>query len=404
MNDMRRYFPIYTHQPSLIYLDSAATTLKPQTVIDAELGYYREYSANVERGLYPLSEKATVEYEQAREKVARFVGADANEIVFTRGTTESLNLLAYALEDSLQPGDEILVSAMEHHSNFLPWQALALRKQLTLRILPFDAKGRLNIRVLEDFVTPRTKIFSFVSVSNVLGTINPIEALVREAKRLNPDIITIIDAAQAIAHLPVDVRSLNCDFLAASGHKMFGPTGIGFLYGKRARLETLSPFHYGGEMVDHASIEGSSWKPAPHKFEAGTPAIAQAIGLGAAVDFLTLIGVDAAREHEKKMLAYGLESFSRHFGGDIHIIGPEDLNERSGVIAFTIEGVHPHDLAQILGDDGICIRAGRHCAEPLHDVLCLPATARLAVSIYTTQADIDSLIEGIQRSRAIFMK
>ena len=425
MNDIRKHFPIYTHQPDLVYLDSAATTLKPEVVIEAELGYYREYSANVERGLYPLSEKATNEYEHAREKVAHFIGADTDEVVFTRGTTESLNLLASSLEQLLWPVparsnltptlssteareryecDEILVSGSEHHSNFLPWQVLATRRGLTLTILPFDSEGRLRVEDLEHYITPQTKIFSFVAVSNVFGVINPVQALIAEAKRLNPDIITIVDAAQSIAHLPTDVRVLDCDFLAASGHKMFGPTGIGFLYGKQSRLAALPPYHYGGEMVAHASVEGSIWKEAPHKFEAGTPAIAQAIGLGAAVDFIQSVGWEAMRVHEIHLLTYAFEQLTTHFGDTIQIVGSCTAHEKSGVIAFTLKGIHPHDIAQILGDEGICIRAGRHCAEPLHDILSLPATARLAISVYTTEDDIQRLVHGLEKARSLFMR
>lgn len=455
---IKSHFPLFAKQPDLVYLDSAATSLKPASVIDAELAYYEEYSANVERGLYPLSERATTEYESARTKIACFIGADPDEIVFTRGTTESLNLLSYSLESSLSPGDEIVVTDTEHHSNFLPWQALAKRKSLTLNILPIstisslfprdaitselsganrnriarssdetsegsgfacsvaagatDCAGEVRTGGLrksegvspfriEDiwrFITPKTKIFSLPFVSNVLGTINPLAEIITQARRINPDIIIIIDAAQAIAHLPIDVRTLDCDFLAFSGHKMFGPTGIGVLYGKRDRLNTLPPYQYGGEMVERASTEESTWKPAPHKFEAGTPPIAQAIALSVAVDFIASIDLDNAREHEKGLLEYATEKLSEHFGNQIRIYGPANIEDRSGVIAFTLDSIHPHDIAHILGESGICIRAGRHCAEPLHDALGISATARLSVSIYNSKEDIDKLVEGIEKA------
>lgn len=402
-SSLKKLFPIFANRPGLVYLDSAATSLKPAPVIDAERRYYEEYSANIERGLYPISEQATKEYEKSREKVARFIGADHDEIIFTRGTTDGINLIATALTGHVRPGDEIVITAMEHHSNFLPWQALALRAEATLKISPLKDDFRSDFP-LQGLITPKTKILALPFVSNVLGTILPVQKLIREARRVNPDIIVVVDAAQAAAHLPIDVRALDCDFLAFSGHKIFGPTGIGVLYGKRKRLTHLPPAQYGGEMVERASMNGSTWKPAPHKFEAGTPPIADAIALGTAIDFIQGLGLENIRAHEKKLLGYAIDGLKKTFGKDLVIFGPKDIENRSGVVAFTIAGVHPHDLAHVLGESDICIRAGRHCAEPLHDALGVSATARMSVSAYSSKGDVDALIAGIRRASRLFTK
>lgn len=450
INSIRSKFPIFKNRPGLVYLDSAATALKPQSVIEAERKYYEEYSANVERGLYPLSEKATAEYDAVREKTARFVGAGrSEEIIFTRGTTESLNLLSYSLEPLISEGDEILVTEMEHHSNFLPWQALAERTGATLKVLPLSCiscspfqgelpdvlvgvrgndiesdsnanyplptsplpRGRgnadsfmLDPEKLKAFITPRTKIFAFVYVSNVLGTINPVADIVGEAKQLNPNIITVVDAAQAAPHFQIDVKSLGCDFLTFSSHKMFGPTGVGVLWGKYKLLETLRPFHYGGEMVLEAHADKSVFKEPPHRFEAGTPNIAGVIAFGAAVDFIESLDWDTVRKHEKELLEYVIAQLKKTFGKSIRIVGPENIEDRSGVVAFTFEGIHPHDIAQVLSESDICIRAGQHCAQPLHNTLGIPATARISVSIYNSKEDIDTLVETLKSTKGLFTK
>lgn len=404
-DSIKQDFPIFAHHPDLVYLDSAATTLKPASVIARMTEYYEQYSANVARGLYALSEKATLEYEKTREMTARFINAtSSDEIIFTRGTTESINLLSYSLEPLINESDEILVTVAEHHSNFLPWQALAKRKKATLKILEVDADGQIHIDTLKTFITPKTKIFAFNFISNVLGTINPVADIITEAKRINPDILTVVDAAQAVAHLSVDVQKLNCDFLAFSAHKCFGPTGVGVLYGKLSLLEKIPPFQYGGEMVLEAGREHSVFKKSPHKFEAGTPDIAGVIAFQEAIEYIQTLGYDNIRAHELDLLKYAVEKLHETFGGSITIFGTKDISKRSGVIAFSLEGVHPHDIAQTLGEDDICIRAGQHCTAPLHDTLHLPATARLSVSVYNSKEDIDKLISEMKAIKKSFAR
>ncbi len=405
MLDIKDQFPIFASEPGLAYLDSAATTLKPARVLARMNEYYERYSANVARGLYPLSERATLEYEAARDEAAGFLNAAREEVVFTRGTTEGLNLLAYALEGRLQPGDEIAVSEMEHHSNFLPWQALAERTGATLAIVPFDRKTWvLDPEAVKKHLGPKTKIFAFTAVSNVLGSVNPVRELVAAARAANPDVITVMDAAQAAAHQSLDVRALGCDALVFSGHKAYGPTGIGVLYGKKALLDSLPPFHYGGEMVLEAKAGGSTWKEIPHKFEAGTPPIAEAIGLGEALRFIRGLGWENIRQHEERLAASALRKLEEAFGEAVRILGPDDPTRRSNIVAFTVQDVHPHDLAQALGERGVAIRAGHHCASPLHDCLGLTATTRATFSIYNTEEDIERLVEGIAKARELFTR
>jgi len=401
---IKKDFPIFTNHPDLVYLDSAATTQKPATVIAKSVEYYEQYNANIARGLYVLSEKATSEYEKTRTMTAQFLNAKMEEIIFTRGTTESINLLSYSLEKYIKEGDEILVTIAEHHSNFLPWQALAERKKATLTILEIDEDGQFKIDTLETLITSRTKIFAFGYISNVLGVINPVANIIAQAKQLNPSIITIVDAAQAIAHLPVDVQQLGCDFLAFSSHKMFGPTGVGVLFGKLALLEAMPPFQYGGEMVLEAKREDSIFKNSPHKFEAGTPDIAGVIAFQEALNYIQNLGYGDIREHELDILGYALEKLHETFGDSITIFGTQDVAKRSGVIAFSLAGIHPHDIAQMLGEKNICIRAGQHCTTPLHDTLNLPATARLSVSVYTTREDIDRFVLELKKIQATFKK
>lgn len=405
MLDIKDQFPIFASEPGLAYLDSAATTLKPARVLARMNEYYERYSANVARGLYPLSERATLEYEAARDEAAGFLNAAREEVVFTRGTTEGLNLLAYALEGRLQPGDEIAVSEMEHHSNFLPWQALAERTGAALTIVPFDRKTWvLDPEAVKKHLGPKTKIFAFTAVSNVLGSVNPVRELVAAARAANPDVITVMDAAQAAAHQSLDVRALGCDALVFSGHKAYGPTGIGVLYGKKALLDSLPPFHYGGEMVLEAKAGGSTWKEIPHKFEAGTPPIAEAIGLGEALRFIRGLGWENIRQHEERLAASALRKLEEAFGEAVRILGPDDPTRRSNIVAFTVQDVHPHDLAQALGERGVAIRAGHHCASPLHDCLGLTATTRATFSIYNTEEDIERLVEGIAKARELFTR
>jgi cysteine desulfurase/selenocysteine lyase len=404
---IKQDFPIFKNQPNLVYLDSAATTLKPASVIAKSVEYYEQYSANVARGLYELSERATREYEKTREMTARFINAfHKEEVIFTRGTTESVNLLAYSLESQLHEGDEILIPVAEHHSNSLPWQALAERKKAFLKVLEIHEDGSFKREMLSQLITPKTKIFAFGSISNVLGIINPVKEIIAQAKQFNPHVLTIVDAAQAVAHIPIDVQDLGCDFLAFSSHKMFGPTGVGVLWGKFEHLNSMPPFHYGGEMVIEAHIDAqaSLFKAPPHKFEAGTPNIAGVIAFQEALKYIQSLGFEAIRVHEAEILQYALEKLKQAFREKITFFGSQNVSQKSGVISFSIAGIHPHDIAQFLAEDSICIRAGAHCAQPLHDIFKLPATARLSVSVYTDTHDIDLFVDKLAKVQALLKK
>ena len=383
----------------LVYLDNAATSQKPVQVIEAMDVYYRGYNANVHRGIHRLSEEATEAYESARERIARFINApDPATVIFTRNTTEAINLVAWSWgRTNLKPGDEILLTEMEHHSNIVPWQLLAEEKGVKVRYIPFLDNGILDLTNLSDLLTKRTKIFAFTAMSNVFGTINPTKKLVAAARAVGA--ITVVDAAQSVPHLPVDVQDLDCDFLAFSGHKMCGPTGIGILYGKRALLEKMPPFLSGGDMIRRVTLEGSSWNDLPWKFEAGTPSIAEGIGLGAAVDYLSTVGMDAIHAHEQFITDYALEALSEV--KDMQFLGPP-VAQRGGVVSFNLTGLHPHDISQVLDQDGIAIRAGHHCAMPLHQRLCIPASARASFYLYTRPEDIDRLVTSLHRVRKVF--
>jgi len=383
----------------LVYLDNAATSQKPVQVIEAMDVYYREYNANVHRGIHRLSEEATEAYESARERIARFINApDPATVIFTRNTTEAINLVAWSWgRTNLKPGDEILLTEMEHHSNIVPWQLLAEEKGVKVRYIPFLDNGILDLTNLSDLLTERTKIFAFTAMSNVFGTINPTKKLVAAARAVGA--ITVVDAAQSVPHLPVDVQDLDCDFLAFSGHKMCGPTGIGILYGKRALLEKMPPFLSGGDMIRRVTLEGSSWNDLPWKFEAGTPSIAEGIGLGAAVDYLSTVGMDAIHAHEQFITDYALEALSEV--KDMQFLGPP-VAQRGGVVSFNLTGLHPHDISQVLDQDGIAIRAGHHCAMPLHQRLCILASARASFYLYTRPEDIDRLVTSLHRVRKVF--
>ncbi len=401
MQTIKNQFPIFDARPGLVYLDSAATSLTPQLVIDAVSSYYKTLSANVGRGLYATAEETTAGFEEVREKTARFLGADSDEIVFTRNTTEAINLLAYVLEDQIEPGDNIVVTALEHHSNFLPWKRLVEKRSAELRIIPFREDGSINPEQIGKYVDLRTKIFAFSAISNVFGTPNPVVELVRAAKDADPNIMTVVDAAQAAGHSEIDVHAWNCDFLAFSGHKCFGPTGVGVLYGKQALLSTLPPYQVGGGMVTDAATEEPTYKDAPHRFEAGTPDIASVFGLGATLDFVNSIGIDTIHEYESKLATKAVTALRESFGNDIRIFGAQDTRH-SGIVSFTLEGIHPHDIAQVLGERDICIRAGEHCAAPLHPVLSLPAPARASFSVYNTKTDIHTLVEGLKNVVKLF--
>lgn len=392
----------------IVYLDSSATSLKPLSVIDALTGYYTDYTANVFRGIYTTSEEATAAYEKARAKVAEFIGAPSpREIVFTRNTTESLNLLAAGIGKTIQKGDEVVTTIMEHHSNFVPWQQRAGKKNVNLpagkagcKIWDLDGNGRLNIHELDTLITPRTKVLAITAASNVLGTIVPIKEIVSIVKRLNPKCLVFVDAAQAVPHMAVDVIDWGADAIAFSAHKMLGPTGIGVLWAKMSVLEALAPYQYGGDMIEEVHRDKTIFKSPPHKFEAGTPHIAGAIGLGAAVEYLTKLGMNNVRQHEIELTTYALRTLKDVKG--ISVYGPTDAASRGGVIAFRLEGVHPHDIAQILDGSGVCIRVGFHCAQPLHEFLAIGPTARASFYVYTTKKDIDTLITGLEKVKKLF--
>ncbi|MEK4908770.1 cysteine desulfurase [Niallia sp. FSL M8-0099] len=400
---IRSYFPILNQEVNghpLVYLDSAATSQKPVQVIETIENYYREYNSNVHRGVHTLGTRATDAYEGAREKVRKFISASSiEEIIFTRGTTTALNTVAqsYAMEN-VKEGDEIVITPMEHHSNIIPWQQVAKKTGATLKYLPLQADGTIALADVENTITPATKVVSITYVSNVLGVINPIKEIAAIAHKNGA--VLVVDAAQGAPHVKIDVQDLDCDFLGFSGHKMCGPTGIGVLYGKKHLLENMEPIEFGGEMIDFVGLYESTWKELPWKFEAGTPIIAGAIGLGAAIDFLEEIGLENITEHEHKLAAYALEKLSSING--LTIYGPQNANNRAGVITFNIEDVHPHDVATVLDAEGIAVRAGHHCAQPLMKWLNVSATARASFYLYNSEEDVDKLVEGIGKTKEYF--
>ena len=400
---IRADFPILATEAHpgvpLVYLDSTASSQKPWAVIEAMDWYYRHDNANVHRGIHRLSEVATAAYEGAREKVQKFVNAAAAaEIIYVRNATEAINLVAYTWgRTNLKPGDEILSTEMEHHANIVPWQMIAAMTGATLRFLPFTPEGRLDLMQIDDYLTERTKIFAFTAMSNVFGTVNPTKELVAAAHRVGA--LALVDAAQSVPHLSVDVQDLDCDFLVFSGHKMVDPTGIGILYGKQHLLEAMPPFMGGGDMIRRVRLEGSTWADLPHKFEAGTPAIAEAIGLGAAVDYLNGVGMDAIHAYEQFLTHYALEALSEIPG--LTLYGPP-ASEKGGVATFTLQGAHPHDIAQLLDRDGVAVRAGHHCAMPLHHKLNINATARASFYLYSTTQEIDQLVTSLHKVRQLF--
>ncbi|HEX6923340.1 MAG TPA: cysteine desulfurase, partial [Bacillales bacterium] len=400
VREIKNQFPILDQKVNghpLVYLDSAATSQKPQAVIETVDRYYKELNSNVHRGVHTLGTRATEAYEGAREKVRRFINAPSTEeIVFTRGTTVSINTVAYSYGDAnVAEGDEIVITPMEHHSNLIPWQQLAKRKGAVLKYIPLQEDGTITLEDVEKTVTDRTKIVALAHVSNVLGTINPIKEVAEISHRHGA--VIVVDGAQSVPHMKVDVRELNCDFYAFSGHKMVGPTGIGVLYGKKAFLEEMEPVEFGGEMIDFVEYYDSTWKDLPWKFEGGTPIIAGAVGMGAAIDFLSEIGLDEIREHEHELAQYALERMSAI--DDIEIYGPK---ERAGLVTFNIKDIHPHDVATVLDAEGIAVRAGHHCAQPLMKELGVSATARASFYLYNTKADIDSLVDGLTTTKEYF--
>lgn len=378
---LRSLFPVLerqVHDKPLVYLDNAATTQKPLAVIDCLDNYYRRYNSNIHRGVHTLSEEATAAYESARERIARFINAPSDkQVIYTRNATEAINVVAHSWgRANLGPGDEVLITEMEHHSNIVPWQILQEQLGFTLRYVPITDGGELELSRLENLLTERTKLFAFVHVSNVLGTVNPAADLVRAAHAVGA--LALIDASQSVPHMPVDVQALDADFLVFSGHKMCGPTGIGILYGKREVLEAMPPFMGGGDMIREVKMSGSRWNTLPYKFEAGTPAIAESIGLGAAVDFLQEVGLEWVWQHEHALTSYAYERLAQIEG--VRILGPGP-ERRGGLVAFTLNDIHPHDLSAVLDADGIAIRAGHHCAQPIHDRLGIVASARQLLSL-----------------------
>jgi len=399
-NEIKKDFPILkqiVNGHPLVYLDNGATSLTPNQVIEAESKFYREFNANVHRGVHKLSEKATQQYELARKKIAEFIDCDFKEVIFTSGTTESLNLLAYSLTRHMRRGDEIVVSQMEHHSNLVPWQQLADEKGLKLKFIRVNNEGNLDLEHAESLITPKTKIVSVTHVSNILGTINNIKKLAQLAHEKGS--FLIVDGAQAVPHMPVSVTELDCDFYAFSGHKMLGPTGIGVLYGKKEILEQISPFMYGGEMVKEVTFYRAKWNDVPWKFEAGTPKIAQAIGLGAAIDYIKNARMENMQKTIGEITQYGFDKLKEIEG--IEIYGPK--TPESGIIPFNITGIHPHDVLTILDSNGIAIRGGQMCAAPLvNEVLGIKALCRASLHFYNTKEDIDNLITGIKKVKEIF--
>jgi cysteine desulfurase/selenocysteine lyase len=396
----RKDFPLLARHPDLHYLDSAATSQKPRAVLEAMVDYYENDNANPHRGAYELSARATERYHQARERIARFVGvADSACLIFVRGTTEALNLVSWTwAKANLREGDEIVVTGMEHHANFVPWQQVAIERKATLRIVRVTEHGAIDMDDMRAQITPRTRLVAFNHVSNALGTINPVAEIVRLAKSVGA--VTVCDGAQAVPHLPVNFDALGVDFYAFSGHKMLGPMGAGALIGKRELLEKMPPYQTGGDMISVVSDDRSTWNVLPHKFEAGTPNVADAVGLAAACDYLDAIGMENVRAHELDLLEYALQRMRDVRG--VTLYGPQHLERRSGVVSFTIVGIHPHDIATILDQNGVCVRAGHHCAQPLMRRMNVPATARASVYVYSTREDIDALIVGVERVKEIF--
>ena len=389
--NIKEDFPILKN--GLAYLDNSSTTQKPKKVIEVVKNYYENDNANVHRGIYRLAQKATVLYEKAHETVATFIGAEFEEVIFTKGTTEGLNLLAYSLGKKIQAGDEIVLTEMEHHSNIVPWQQLAKEKGAVLKFIPLTKEFRLDLNKAQELITSKTRIVSVVHMSNVLGTINPVKELEEMAHKVGA--VIIVDAAQSVPHMPVDVKELNCDFLVFSGHKMCAPTGIGVLYGRKDLLKKMSPFLYGGDMIREVSFEQANWNDLPWKFEAGTPNMEGAAGLIAAIEYLQEMGMENITAHGQELTEYTLEKIS--VISEVRIIGPTTIENRGPVISFTIEGMHPHDVSEMLDKENIAVRGGFHCAMPLFSKLGIEGSTRASFYVYNTKEDIDQLVEALEK-------
>jgi cysteine desulfurases, SufS subfamily len=403
VEDIRKDFPIFQRETKpgtpLVYLDSTATSQKPLAVIEAMNQFYRRSNANIHRGVHTLAEEATAMYEQARVKIAKFINApSAHQIIYTRNTTESINLVAYSwARANLKSGDLVILTEMEHHSNLVPWHILQAERGIDLDFIPVTEDGLLDLDVYKSLLARGPKLVSFAHMSNVLGTINSAAEIIRLAHEVGA--VTLVDAAQSVPHLKVDVQALDADFLAFSAHKMCGPTGIGALYGKMDLLEKMPPFLGGGDMIKEVHLRSFRPNALPYKFEAGTPAIAESVGFGAAVEYLTSLGMDAISEHEHEITEYALERLEEVPG--VKVFGP-DAQHKGGVAAFTLDGVHPHDVAQILDRDGIAVRAGHHCAQPLHEKFGIPATSRASFYLYNTKDEVDLLVNGIYKVKELF--
>ena len=400
---IRKDFPIFESSPKLVYLDSAATALKPKSVIEAMNQYYFEYSANVGRGLYPLAEGATLAFDEARKTVARFVQAESKEqVIFTANATQGINLVALGLEHRITREQNIVVTELEHHSNYLPWKELAKRTGATLRSARFNADGEIDKEHLLTLVDEKTAVVAFSVVSNVFGVVNDVEALTKSIRGGNSEILVLVDACQAAGHIVLDLGGWDVDFIVFSGHKLFGPTGIGVLAGKQSSLLLLVPMNVGGGTVLNACNATTEYKALPENLEGGTPNIAGAIGLARAIKYVEAIGLENILAHESALTDYALTELTTTFGDSIHILGTRDVTKRTGVISFALDRLHPHDVAHLLGEESICVRAGEHCAALLHRALSLPATTRLSLSIYNTTDDIDRLIVALTKTHTIF--
>jgi len=407
LSSCKKDFPIFERKVrggnSLIYLDSGATSQKPNSVIEAESNFYRTVNAAVHRGAHLLAEEASEAYESAREKVAAFIGAISNEVIFTKSATESLNIIAYSFGNpdsriNIKAGDQIVVTEMEHHANLIPWQQLAKRTGAELRWLSVTADGRIDLTNLDQVITKKTKIVAITHQSNVLGSILPVETIVKASHAVGA--LVVLDACQSAPHFALDVKKLDIDFLAFSGHKTLGPTGIGVLWGKFDLLEKLEPSLFGGSMVDSVTMESATWAATPRKFEAGVPNMAQAVGLSAAIDYLNQIGMHNIAQHEQDLTSYLLEGIISISG--VKVIGPVDMKDRGGVVSFTVDGVHPHDVGQVLDQYGIAVRTGHHCAWPLMRKLNLVGTTRASLYLYNSKSDVDSLLESIEKVKSYF--
>lgn len=394
---LRNDFPIYAHRPELVYLDSAATAQKPKSVLKAMRTYYEHSCANVSRGLYPMAETTTTAVAAARERVARFIGSNTDCTIFVASATQGINLVATGLREQIKSGENIVVTAAEHHSNFLPWKELAQKTQAEFRVAPFDTAGLLTVNTLLPSLDSHTRILALTAVSNVFGLINPIPDIIQAVRTHFPQVLILIDACQAVGHIPISLQSWDADFLVFSGHKVFGPTGIGILAGKKQSLERLGAVNVGGGTVLDPLSSPVEYKPLPDALEGGTPHIAGIIGLGAAIEYIEHLGVNTIHIHEETLIRELVGRLETVFGDRVTLLG-DRIQSRAGILAFTLKNIHPHDLAHLLGENNICIRAGEHCARPLHQSLQLSASARVSVSIYTTKEDIERLITGIEQA------